>query len=195
MSKILRLAVCAVLLGVALARLGAAPESTGYFEAIKHDPTPVVGHTYYLRHCFKYEHGVSLATNYWRGTLVPINTKVKLVAKDGKMMVLRIGDLDEDVKIENTKFTRVGMDTIARRMLSPTPISFDHFDRDTIAAIKNGILQLGMTREQVVMARGYPPAHKTPSLDLNIWKYWSSRFFTQTIVFHDGVLTRGRGIE
>jgi hypothetical protein len=52
-----------------------------------------------------------------------------------------------------------------------------------------------MTKEQVLMARGYPPAHETPSLDLDTWKYWSSRFVTQTIAFERGILAAGRGIQ
>ena len=33
--------------------------------------------------------------------------------------------------------------------------------------IKNGVLRFGMTKEQVLMSRGYPPAHETPSLDFD----------------------------
>ena len=51
-----------------------------------------------------------------------------------------------------------------------------------------------MTREQVVMARGFPPGHKTPSLDADIWTYWTSRHGSQTIVFTNGVLSKGRGV-
>ena len=92
-------------------------------------------------------------------------------------------------------FTRADMATIARRMLSRKPVPIERFDKAAITAIKNGVLKIGMTKAQVIMARGYPPAHETPSLDLDTWKYWSSRFVTQSIVFENGVLDRGRGIQ
>jgi hypothetical protein len=65
----------------------------------------------------------------------------------------------------------------------------------TADAIKNGVLKLGMTKEQVLMARGYPPGHKTPSVEADAWTYWSSRFINATLVFNQGVLVYGRGLR
>ncbi len=178
------------------APLVAAPASIGYFDLIKNDPAPVVGQDYYLRHCLMHEKGEHSATNYWRGVLVPINTKVNLVSMSGKTIVLRVDHSKETIKVENVpNFTRVDLSTLAARMLSPTPIPLDKFDESTMHAIRAGTMRLGMTKEQVVMARGYPPGHQTGSLELDSWKYWSSRFVVQTIVFSDGVLTAGRGIQ
>lgn len=196
MSYLSRIAACFLFLGLVAAGLAATPVSTGYFEAIKSDAAPVIGQEYYLRHGLKFEGDEWNTTNYWRGTFLPINTKVKLVALDAKDMVLRVTGTGEAVKVKNVlKYSRVDLATIAARMLSPKPISLEKFDRPTKAAIESGILTLGMTREQVVMTRGYPPGHETPSLDLNRWKYWSNRFVTQTIEFSNDVLTRGRGLE
>lgn len=80
-------------------------------------------------------------------------------------------------------------------MLARDPVPIEQFDKATVAAIENGVMRIGMTKEQVIMARGYPPAHETPSLDLDTWKYWSSRLVTQSIVFANEVLVRGRGIQ
>jgi hypothetical protein len=44
------------------------------------------------------------------------------------------------------------------------------------------------------MARGYPPAHETPSLDGDRWIYWSSRFANHPITFVNGRLAGGRGV-
>lgn len=196
MPSLSRLFACVAFLSLAFLRLGAEPVSTGYFEAIQKGPAPEIGHEYYLRHCIRFERGVYKTTNYGRGTLLPINAKVKLVAKDETMLVLHVIDTGETVKVENQmEHSRANIETIARRLLAPKPISLDEFDKATAAAIRSGILQLGMTREQVVMARGYPLADKTPDLDLNTWVYQSNLFVHQTIVFSDGVLTRGRGID
>lgn len=166
-----------------------------YLAAVEDDKIPVAGKEYYVRHTFMYEKGVHNATNYWRGTLVPINTGAYLISIDDKSMLLRLSS-GETVRVENVpEYTRTDISTIARRMLSRSPVPIERFDKTMTDAIRNGVLRFGMTREQVIMARGYPPAHETPSLDLDSWKYWSNRFVIQTIVFENGVLARGRGIQ
>jgi hypothetical protein len=52
-----------------------------------------------------------------------------------------------------------------------------------------------MTKEQVLMTRGYPPRHRTPSLEGNRWVYWSSRVVQLTVVFDGDVLIEGRGLR
>lgn len=179
----------------ALVGAAAAPASIGYFDAIAADPFPIAGQQYYVRHCFMYEKGVSLTTNYWRGTLVPINSQVTVVSISGKRMVLRLAD-GEKIKVENVeKYSKRSMTTFSRDLLAPNPVPVEKFGGAIADAIKSGVLKLGMTKEQVVMARGYPPGHKTPSLDNDTWIYWSSRFVTDTIEFSDGILVRGRGLE
>jgi len=176
------------------ARPANAPVSIGYFEELAAEPAPVVGQEYYTRHGFMYEKDEAVTTNYWRGTLVPINTKVTLVALQPKHLILRLPG-GETVKIKNVEnFSRRSMAECAHNLLTAQPVPIEKFDAATVSAIKEGVLKLGMTKEQVVMARGYPPGHKTPSLERDTWTYWSSRFVMQTIVFADGVLTRGRGL-
>ena len=43
------------------------------------------------------------------------------------------------------------------------------------AAIKAGHVVPGMTKEQVLIAVGYPPTHRTRSTDEGVWHYWASR--------------------
>ncbi|MBC8022436.1 MAG: hypothetical protein H7Y14_04915, partial [Burkholderiales bacterium] len=42
-------------------------------------------------------------------------------------------------------------------------------------AIHEGHVIPGMTREQVIIAAGYPPSHRTPSLESSVWNMWGSR--------------------
>jgi hypothetical protein len=44
------------------------------------------------------------------------------------------------------------------------------------AAIKEGRVTLGMTREQAIVAIGYPLTSETPSLDSPLWRHWLSSF-------------------
>src|SRR5688572_20350844 len=42
-------------------------------------------------------------------------------------------------------------------------------------AIRNGRLAPGMTREQALVAAGFPPTHRTPILEAPVWTYWNDR--------------------
>lgn len=54
--------------------------------------------------------------------------------------------------------------------------------RDAIAA---GKVAIGMTREQVLVAAGYPPAHQTPSTEAAQWKYWHGTHDTYLVVWDE----------
>jgi len=49
--------------------------------------------------------------------------------------------------------------------------------------LKEGKVLKGMTKDGVILAIGHPPAHVTPSLKADVWKYWSNRFNTFNVVF------------
>lgn len=53
-------------------------------------------------------------------------------------------------------------------------------------AIRGRRLVTGMTKEQALIARGYPPAHRTPSLDANEWIYFHTPGFVDRVTFADG---------
>jgi hypothetical protein len=46
-----------------------------------------------------------------------------------------------------------------------------------------GKVYKGMTKEGVILAIGYPPVHKTKSLEEKRWKYWSNKFNTFDVIF------------
>src|SRR3989454_12721251 len=53
----------------------------------------------------------------------------------------------------------------------------------TRSMIEDGTVSVGMTRDQVLIALGYPRADRTPSLDAPTWRYWASRGDTFEIYF------------
>jgi hypothetical protein len=159
--------------------------------------TPEIDGTYYTRFTLHYERETFVTTNYAVGTIVPINTKVTLVSKGRESLELRIVDTGETFKVKNIeKFSGKDIDGIAQYMLSAEPTPIEKLPDDISKAIQTGELRLGMTKQQAILARGYPPAHATPSTDgCDRWVYWSSRFVKLTIVFQDGALVEGRGLR
>ena len=157
---------------------------------------PVVGQDYVTRFTFRHEKNEHVTTNYGRGVVVPINTPVKVVSMSGSLLVLKRGDTGQEIKVKNEeKYTKKNIKEMAALMLASDKTPIEQVPEPFATAIRNGEMRKGMTKELVLMARGYPPAHETPSIEGDRWVYWSSRFVKQTIVFTDGRLTEGRGIN
>ncbi len=156
---------------------------------------PVAGKEYFTRYTFAYEDDEWPTTNYRRGAIIPINTKVTFVGygKDG--FTLKFADSDVVLKVENVeKYSRRSVVQVAKEMLSETPTAIEKYGKDMEAAIKSGTLRLGMTKTQVLLTRGYPPGHETPSLESPLWKYWSSRFVVHSLAFEGDILVNARGV-
>lgn len=59
--------------------------------------------------------------------------------------------------------------------------------------VKDGKAYIGMTKNGIRMALGYPAKHRTPSLENYEWVYWIDRFRTQLIRFNNkGIVTEIR---
>lgn len=156
------------------------------------DPAP--GNEYYARFTFYHERGKYKATNYRRGMIVPINTVMKLISYGSNEMLLKIKG--EMIRVKNIKkYTQGTIEEFASLMLSDRPTAIEEYGETRASAIKSGTMRLGMTRDEVLMTRGYPPKHETPSLQMDRWVYWSSRYVKRTIVFYNEVLSEGRGIN
>lgn len=69
------------------------------------------------------------------------------------------------------------------------PVSLDGFSEVDRKGIKSGKVYIGMTKNGVLTALGYPAKHRTPSLESNRWTYWRNRFVTMIVEFDgDGIV-------
>ena len=176
-------AVLALMLSIHSAHAGVLPAKI----------TPKVGGVYYTQYNFWIEREKSNATNYSRGELMPFNTKVKLAALNSKKIVLEVDG--RRITIVNVpKHTQRGTDKLAAELLTNRKLNLSGISKSRREDMRNGILRLGMNKEQVLITRGYPPKHRTPSTKSNRWTYWSSRFVQRALVFEKGRLARGRGL-
>jgi len=64
-------------------------------------------------------------------------------------------------------------------------LRFSAFPKAVQSVIQDGRIEIGMTKEQVLMSLGYPPTHRTQSTDLNTWVYWYNRWATYNVIFND----------
>ena len=157
---------------------------------------PVAGKNYFTRYTFKYEDDEWPATNYARGATVPINTQVTLVSFGKNSFTIKFIDSGTTLKIENVeKHTKRSTLQLAKEMLAEKPTFIEKYGKEMEEAIRTGTLRLGMTKTQVLLTRGYPPGHETSSLDLPLWKYWSSRFVVHSLAFDGDILSKARGVD
>lgn len=140
--------------------------------------------------------------NYKRGKFIPAGTEVKKIKYARRSLGAGIGQRRSEeiyaitfktahnkkkyyVKIQNTFHPGESLRSYAKLMF--TDKNFDQLtegmNKAEIDSIKKGILTTGMSKEAVLVAYGYPPEHKTYSLENDVWIYWTSRYRYKRIKF------------
>jgi len=124
--------------------------------------------------------------NYYDGTMIPLGSPAKVESAGRNTVTFLAGGtmvrLQQAYTREQQSFQQF-LDTL---LVPEDPkLKAAQFPRAVQAAIKDGRVEKGMTREQVLMSLGYPPAHRTPSLNAPTWTYWYNHWVTYQVVFDD----------
>jgi hypothetical protein len=148
------------------------------------------GKTYYTKVNIWYERSNNiLSTNYHRGNILPIGTKVKIHSiKDRKIQFTPEGSGQVFTLINHKKTSTLTTDQLFNRYFSLKEIQLSAGDYNQatqadIENIKKGIITIGMSKKAVIMAYGYPPTHKTPLLSSDAWRYWYARVHKVNVFF------------
>lgn len=145
--------------------------------------------TYYTQVGMWADQGVEiLATNYERGTFIPADSEARIHEITGDSISFQVPELgDRTFRLLNVpKYTQADMRELFDRTFAKEALDLGQFSDDVAENIRQGQVEPGMSKDAVIAARGYPPAHETPSLDLDRWRYWANRFGTNVVVFDDG---------
>ncbi|MDR6537251.1 hypothetical protein [Variovorax soli] len=74
-----------------------------------------------------------------------------------------------------------------RRCITEDPkVKLAGYPEKTRAAIAAMKVVPGMTREQVLMALGYPISSENPKLEAPVWRYWLDTWTEYQVVFDTG---------
>jgi hypothetical protein len=132
----------------------------------------------------RYESADVSDANYCVGSTLPLGTPVQVQSvgrdsvtflADGKTLTLshKYGAEQESLRqyLDKVLVTDDPKARVAR------------YPRAVQEAIRDGRVERGMTREQVILALGYPPTHRTPSTTASEWTYWYNRWVTYKVVF------------
>jgi len=137
---------------------------------------------YYLQHNIWLFKGQTSSLNYAVDALVPVNTKVTVLKEGDNEMKLKTGGTEFAVVLVK-KHTKIKMSEFKARLLKETAVDLSKFSKTAQDGIHSGQIVPGMTRAEVLVARGYPPDNATLSLDVDTWKYWQTKWNTVLVNF------------
>jgi hypothetical protein len=158
--------------------------------------SPLNGQFRYTCCNIRYEKNEITDVNYLQGGIIPFGTRVQiievqknavkflpeghpemtLVYRHGRKVYPFEQYLDRILLTDKPKLAS-GTTTVKGKKVRTEP----RFAKQ----IEQGLVEPGMTKAEVLMAIGYPPAHRTPSIEQPIWTYWRNRWDV-FMVYFDG---------
>ena len=118
-------------------------------------------------------------------TLIPLGTPVKVTGYGRNRVNVEFAEGAQQIGNDYSRSLRI--EEFAKRyVVSEDPLlKLATYPPKIQAAIKSARVANGMTREQVVMALGWPMASENPHLDLKTWRYWLWTFDEFQVRFDD----------
>jgi len=155
-----------------------------------------VGKIYYTKINIWYKYPDKIkSTNNIDGTFLSLGTKVKILEFDsGKVKFIDIARDQFYTIIFVKKHTPMTSQELFNRYFSENNImdtngEFNKVTSKEQEGIKKGRIFPGMSKKAVLLTLGYPPNHKTPSLEGNIWLYWGRRVVF-SVYFRDSLVEK-----
>ena len=130
--------------------------------------------------------GVMTSANIQKGSVLPFGTEIEFVEADTDRIIFK---RVSDGKIFKLKYsldrTLVPIEQYIRRaFVLKNKKELTIGVRPTILEkISRGIVEKGMTRNEVLLAYGPPPPMRTPSESVDTWIYWTDDGVTIRVVF------------
>jgi hypothetical protein len=153
------------------------------------EPTEVGGQRLYTTANIWYERPDKIySTNYHKGTILPSGTEVKDVSRAGNKIVFsEVSGLTYTLHHVKSHSTIALEELFERYFSTDDPMAeggkFSRFTDEEKRHISSGTVSVGMSKDAVLTAYGYPPSHRTPSLAHNTWIYWRHRMARMLLHF------------
>ncbi|WP_431111549.1 cell envelope protein SmpA [Variovorax paradoxus] len=123
-------------------------------------------------------------------SIVAVGTPARITAYDFRWFNLDLAGKPQRIKNDYSRNITL-IDFAKRYVVTEDPkqkmAGFPPAIRDAILAVK---VMPGMTREQVLMAVGYPVAGENPSLDAPTWRYWRDSWSEYQVNFDEKGLVK-----
>jgi len=121
--------------------------------------------------------------------VIPVNSPVTFGRFRRGFLLKNLAD-GRDIYFEyNANNMGMSVQQYQNLIASPRKVNLEDFSDMDLKGIKQGKVLVGMTKQGVRIALGYPAAHRTPSLESDTWIYWRNRRRTMAVEFgNDGIV-------
>lgn len=122
--------------------------------------------------------------NYNVDSLIPVNTAVEVIRASGwGGLKFKLIDSGVTLELNNSRHSGLSDEEWARKHFGEHKVNLGKFSKAERDAIDSGAVKIGMSKDAVLVSRGYPPAHKTPSLEASGWLYWDTKWNKKLVNF------------
>lgn len=126
---------------------------------------------------------------YREAVVLPVGTRVRVTEDHGSMIKFEPEGMVDSFRLA-FKFGTARMtaaEWFRLILVEDDPrLVVSRMPADAAAAITEGRLAIGMTKPQAIMARGYPPFHRTAGIEVDDWLYYASPGFVDRVIFTEG---------
>ncbi len=117
-------------------------------------------------------------------TIIPAGTKINITKKTRRGFFFSHEFSGQEAFIEyHQRNMGMDMDAYIGLITSTSPVTLSKLSATDQKGVKEGRAIVGMTRDGILAALGYPASHRTPSLESSRWIYWQNRFRTLAVDF------------
>ena len=121
--------------------------------------------------------------NYGIDSLIPVNTKVLITSISGDDVDFIIKKSGTELSLKNSSRSGLNGKAWAEKHFRTSKVNLKNFSPIDQKGIKKAKVIVGMSKKGVLIARGFPPAHVTPDLNMSEWMYWYNRWNKKKVVF------------
>ncbi len=129
--------------------------------------------------------------NILKGEIIPFGTEVEIISLTEKKFRFRtVGDSREFTMLYDQQKHMIPAEDFIRKLFTTKNLAeLSEGIRPLVyEKIKRGIVDKGMTKEEVILAYGHPATYRTPSEEEDTWLFWTDFLVGKRLVFSKGKL-------
>jgi len=153
---------------------------------------PRVGHAFYLCCNLHYDKPEITDANYTGGSLIPFATRAEILKVTRQSVQFKpAGHEPLTLEYKHGSKSVPFSEYLDRLFVTDDPrLKLRKVNAKQVKLMESGTVAPGMSKDQVLMTLGYPPADRTPSLEASAWTYDASPSQTFTVSFDGGKVTQ-----
>lgn len=128
------------------------------------------------------------SVNYLKGSLLPFGTQVEVVkATEEKIVFRTVADKKTFCISFNADYRMQSAEEFVRNLFTTDDLKTltEGIRPVNVEKIRRGLVDIGMSKQEVRLAYGPPCKFKTPDESLNTWLFWTELLVGKRIIFNN----------